>query len=155
MKKITYSIYHCRGFRLFNGFSLIFLLVLSGCGLDRTILFPQPGPSSQEPVVEEPITIESSRKGPAEALYREAKVSMAQGNNQQAELAIERALRIEPGNAFYWYTMGKIKYRQGAYEEAIQLCLKSRSLAGRHTKLVHANDRLIDLAQKDADKRKL
>ncbi len=155
MKTITYFIYNCRGFRLFIGLSLIFLLAVSGCGLDRTILFPQPGPSPEEPVVEKPITIESPRKGPAEALYREAKVSMAQGNNQQAELAIERALRIEPGNAYYWYTMGKIKYRQGAYEEAIQLCLKSRSLAGRHTKLVHANDRLIDLAQKDANKRKL
>lgn len=140
--------------RLF-GIGLLFLLMCNGCALDRSILFPPSDPSTGLPPAEEPVSIESPRKGPAEALYKEAKVSMAQGKNQQAEIAIERALRIEPGNAYYWYTMGKIKYRQGAYEEAIQLCLKSKSLAGNNSKLVRANDKLIGLARKDAGNKAL
>ena len=137
------------------GIGLLFLLIGNGCALDRSILFPPSEPSTGIPSVEEPVSIESPRKGPAEALYNEAKVSMAQGKNQQAELAIERALRIEPGNAYYWYTMGRIKYRQGAYEEAIQLCLKSKSLAGKNSKLVRANDKLIGLARKDSGNKAL
>ncbi len=140
--------------RLF-GIGLLLLLMCNGCALDRSILFPPSDPSTGLPTAEEPVSIESPHKGPAEALYKEAKVSMAQGKNQQAEIAIERALRIEPGNAYYWYTMGKIKYRQGAYEEAIQLCLKSKSLAGSNSKLVRANDKLIGLARKDAGNKAL
>ncbi len=137
------------------GIGLLLLLICNGCALDRSILFPPSEPSTGLPPTDEPISIESPRKGPAEALYHEAKVSMAQGKNQQAELAIERALRIEPSNAYYWYTMGKIKYRQGAYEEAIQLCLKSKSLAGKNSKLVRANDKLIGLARKDSGNKAL
>lgn len=137
------------------GYILVVLLLYTGCALDRSILFPPEEPSPAKPSIEEPVSIESPRKGPAEALYREAKVSMAQGKNQQAEFAIERALRIEPSNAYYWYTMGKIKYRQGAYEEAVQLCLKSKSLAGKNTRLLQANDRLIGLARKDAGNKAL
>ena len=76
---------------------------------------------------------------------------MAEGAFNKAELSLERALRIEPSNTYYWYTMGKIKYRQGANAQAIQFCLKSKSLAGRDAKLVSLNDELIKRIQQDSN----
>ena len=134
---------------------LFITVILYGCGLDRTISFPPAEPYPEKPAIEDPLPLEPSGNGPAGALYNEAKVSMAQGNNRKAELAIERALRIEPGNAYYWYTLGKIKYRKGAYEEAIQLCLKSKSLAGKNLNLKRANDTLIGMARKDSGNKSL
>ena len=129
--------------------AILVVFLLHGCGMKGVL----PPPAEQQyphkrPVDEAPV-VDSQWQGPAKALYKEARASMSQGNNQKAELAIERALRIEPGNAYYWYTMGKIKYRQGAYFEAIQFCKKSKSLAGRNPKLLQLNDALIAKSKKD------
>lgn len=126
------------------------VLLLHGCGLQR-IVVPPPEPQVPDiPSRQDTQDIEPSRQGPANALYGQAKSAMSQGDNHKAELTLERAIRIEPGNPFYWYTMGKIKYRQGAYDEAVQFCLKSKSLAGRNLRLLKLNDQLIKEAKKDA-----
>jgi len=58
-------------------------------------------------------------------------------------MLIERALRIEPRNPHYWYTLARIKYAQGDSSQAIQLCRKSTSLAGGEPQLIELNSRLI------------
>ena len=67
---------------------------------------------------------------------------MTRGNYGQAEMMLERAIKIEPRNAHYWYTMAEVKYSQGQYSQAVHLCSKSKSLAGRNSQLLQLNDTL-------------
>lgn len=110
---------------------------------------PQPSEYEKETVPEkrEPAANFTARTGPAASLYHEARAAMKQGQYSRAELALERALRIEPSNGYYWYAMGELKYRQNAGSQAIHFCLKSKSLAGRDTELIRLNDQLIQMAK--------
>ncbi len=129
--------------------SFLFLLV-PGC----THYTSLPSSSTSTPETTPPFSTDTQTDvyvpelGPAASLYRHAETSLAQGLYRQAELELERALRIEPRNAHYWHTMGKIKFSQNLYEQSIQFCLKSKSLAGRNRQLIRLNDALIDKAQK-------
>lgn len=122
-------------------------LLISGCAIQRPaepsspVFLPEPEMEIPPPAVV------PRADGPGSALYTEAKNALARGQNQKAEIAMERALRIEPSNAYYWYTLGKVKFRRGQYEETVQLCLKSKSLAGRNRGLHRAIDRLIEQAR--------
>ena len=129
----------------------LFCLLLNGCA-KRQIFPPPPEPDHPlESIPDKPTIPRGYSSGPANALYQDATRSMAEGAFNKAELSLERALRIEPSNPYYWYTMGKIKYRQGANAQAIQFCLKSKSLAGRDAKLVSLNDELIKRIQQDSN----
>lgn len=128
---------------------LLVSLLLHGCG------FRSASPPSTEHYIpsekqidETPIPQAYSR-GPAHTLYEDAQKSMSEGLFDKAVLILERAIRIEPGNPYYWYTMGKVKYRQGALPQAIQFCLKSKSLASGSLQLVRINDTLIQKAQQE------
>lgn len=72
---------------------------------------------------------------------------MKQGQFSRAELALERALRIEPSNGYYWYALGELKYRQNSPSQAVNFCLKSKSLAGSDRQLIRLNDELIQMAR--------
>lgn len=120
-----------------------------------------PGEPTQLPEeipMEEPITVEPmdparpiaeppSQTGAAAALYQTAREALTKSEYKQAEMTMERALRIEPRNGYYWYTMAQIKYRQQDYSQAINLCLKSKSFAGQDTNLIEINNSLIDNAR--------
>ena len=71
---------------------------------------------------------------------------MRKGDYKQAEMLLERALRVEPGNGWYWHAMGRVQYGQGSFEQAIQFCLKSDSMAGRDPELKRYNRLLIKQA---------
>jgi predicted Zn-dependent protease len=131
--------------------------LLSGCG-KQAVFYP---PQEQQYPTEQQYPAEQQKQetttvprgynsGPANALYKDATQAMAAGSFDQAELSLERALRIEPGNPYYWYTMGKIKYGKGANNQAVQFCLKSKSLAGRDLKLIRMNDELIEQIRRES-----
>lgn len=107
----------------------------------------QPQPLPKPAVPQEPVGTYSPKIGPAGALYAEAQKALGRGNYQQAEMTLERALRIEPRNGHYWYSMAQVKYKQQQFAQAIQLCSKSKSLAGRNTNLLRLNEKLIYQAQ--------
>jgi predicted Zn-dependent protease len=86
------------------------------------------------------------QKGPAHALYREAEQAMRKGEYKQAGILLERALRVEPRNGWYWHAMGRVQYGQGSYAQAIQFCLKSDSMAGRDSDLKRYNRLLVKMA---------
>lgn len=48
---------------------------------------------------------------------------------QQAELYLERAMRISPRNALLWQRMAQTKMAQNKYDQAIQFASKSNTLA--------------------------
>ena len=127
---------------------LLLALALHGCAVQRTApRAPSPVPKSTPPPgLEEPVMY-SPKLGPAASLYSQAKVSLDQGRYHQAELDLERALRIEPRNGEYWYAMARVKYQQNLHNQAIQFCLKSKSLAGQNSELIRMNDALIAKAR--------
>lgn len=151
-------------------------LMINGCTVKKIISppsYPQPAPSHPAPAKpphpaqpvpspvpapapiptpaplppQEPAGIYRPKTGPAGALYASAQQALDSGSYQQAEMAMERALRIEPRNGHYWYTMAQVKYRQGQYSQAVHFCSKSKSFAGRNTQLLRVNDELIQRAQ--------
>lgn len=110
---------------------------------------PQPEDYKKETVPEkkEPTADFTARTGSAASLYHEARTAMKQGQYSRAELALERALRIEPSNGYYWYAMGELKYRQNDFPQAVNFCLKSKSMAGKDRQLLRLNDELIQMAR--------
>jgi len=133
---ITHNNLQLAGLRWITTLLLFFSFILSGCVAQQTMP-PSPRPGSEGPAIQSPTL------GSASTLYSQAKMSLTQGRYQQAELLLERALRIEPRNGDYWYMMAKVKYQQNLHEQAIQFCLKSKSLAGRNSELIRLNDELI------------
>lgn len=107
----------------------------------RPAPLPEPESATEPPAPSLPAY--SPRTGPAKALYLNAEQALTRGEWEQAEMLIERALRIEPRNPHYWYTLARIKYAQGDSSQAIQLCRKSTSLAGGEPQLIELNSRLI------------
>ena len=85
--------------------------------------------------------------GPAASLYHQGERHIKEGTLDKAEMSMERALRIEPRNPYYWHAMAEIRLRQGKKEEAIQCCLKSNSLAFGNSQLIRWNKTLISRAQ--------
>lgn len=88
--------------------------------------------------------------GKAAAIYNQAEKAMQAGNYPSAELLLERALRIEPRNGHYWYSLGLAKFRQKQYAQAVQFCLKAESLAGSQPGLIARNQVLLTHAKKAA-----
>jgi tetratricopeptide (TPR) repeat protein len=111
----------------------------------RPAPLPEPESATETPAPSLPAY--SPRTGPAKALYLNAEQALARGEREQAEMLIERALRIEPRNPHYWHTLARIKYAQGDSSQAIQLCRKSTSLAGGEPQLIELNNRLIQQAE--------
>ncbi len=138
---------------------ILSLVVLSGCGTKRPVQQPEfPSyPSETEPQKEykppviQPTTIYTPEIGPAGSLYHSAKNSFNSGDMQKAEMLMERALRIEPKNGHYWYTMGQIKFNQKQFAQSIHLCLKSKSLAGNDRNLLILNDTLMKKARQQME----
>lgn len=127
---------------------LLFSLLAHGCTLQSPApTVPYPGPARIPPPVQREAAPYAPKLGPASALYGQAESSLAAGRYQQAELELERALRIEPRNPDYWYAMARLKYEQNLYQQAVQFCLKSKSLAGGNSELIRLNDALIDAAR--------
>lgn len=129
---------------------LFVVLFLYGCGgrpvvpvyePDGQSTYPPPTVPDIETVPSKPSTDKFS--GPAAPLYKKAKSLLAQHEYQQAELAIERALRIEPKNGYYWYTFAEIAFTRKQYGRTVQLCLKAKSLAGGDSRLIGLSDALI------------
>ena len=127
---------------------LLSSLLLNGCTLQSPPpSVPYPGTARIPPPVQREAAPYAPKLGPASALYGQAETSLAAGRYHQAELELERALRIEPRNPDYWYAMARVKYKQNLYQQAVQFCLKSKSLAGGNSELIRLNDALIAAAR--------
>jgi tetratricopeptide (TPR) repeat protein len=86
--------------------------------------------------------------GPAHSLYLQAERALRSGNPGQAEILLERALRIEPGNPLYWYSLGRAKYDQGDFAQTVQFCLKAEGTMSRNPGLARRNRELLENASR-------
>ena len=84
--------------------------------------------------------------GPAGSLYIEAESALRSGNPGRAEILVERALRIDPGNARYWHLLGRAKFDQGAYPQAVQFFRKADSRIRGDRELARRNREYLDAA---------
>ena len=93
------------------------------------------------------------RQDPVEDLYSQtpaviALLDIAQdasdsGDVVSASASLERALRLQPKNAVIWHQLGLIRYRQQAWQQAIDLARKSNSLSAGNKILQIQNWQLI------------
>lgn len=132
---------------LYTGWRCLMLLllataVLNGCAAPRHTVQPPVPVTPSPPAAYKPVA------GPAAALFSDAEKAVQSGRPAEAEMLLERALRIEPRNPHYWHSLAQVKFRQGQYREAVQFCLKSDSLAGKHPQLTARNKELQGQAKK-------
>ncbi|MCP5142483.1 MAG: hypothetical protein H6926_00395 [Chromatiales bacterium] len=98
-----------------------------------------------EPVVSRP----AADNPPAvAALLADADRQMRAGNADGAAASLERALRVEPRDAFLWHRLAYVRLQQGRTSDAESLALKSNSLAGDKLELVNTNWRLVARARR-------
>jgi len=77
------------------------------------------------------------------ALLDRARLDTGAGRRDAAGASLERALRIEPRNAWLWHELAQLRLAQGQYAQAISLAQKSSSFAGRERRLQALNWRVI------------
>ena len=86
----------------------------------------------------------------ATSLLARADRHVQAGQWEQAAALLERALRIEPRNAWLWHQLATVRLRQGRYAQAVSLANKSSSLAPADAALRAKNRRLIEQAREAA-----
>ncbi len=77
------------------------------------------------------------------ALLVRAGEDEAAGRLDRAAARLERALRIEPQDAYIWHRLAAVRLRQGRFQQVEGLAAKSNSLAGGQLSLQRANWQLI------------
>ncbi len=77
------------------------------------------------------------------ALLNDANAATQIGRDDRAAASLERALSIEPRNAWLWHRLASTRLRQGDLNQAAALAAKSNSFASPDRKLQAANWRII------------
>lgn len=103
---------------------------------------------SAEGVIAEPVpkTIVSTNQAVI-ALLDRSRLDTGSGQREAAGASLERALRIEPRNAWLWHELAQLRLAQGQYAQATSLAHKSISFAGRERRLQALNWRVIGNAR--------
>jgi len=89
---------------------------------------------------------ESIISTPTAELLSDAEQDLERGDYNQAELQMERAMRVDPRNGQVWHLMARIRYEQGDYGQTVQFCLKSNTLANHDRILMRQNWVLLEKA---------
>jgi predicted Zn-dependent protease len=106
-----------------------------------------PPPSSEGIIVEPVPKPVMSGNQAVIALLDRAQLDTAAGQREAAGASLERALRIEPRNAWLWQELAQLRLTQGQYAQAISLAQKSISFAGRERRLLALDWRMIGNAR--------
>jgi len=81
------------------------------------------------------------------ALLQDAERELRAGRPEQASVALERALRIEPRNPTVWHYLGLARLDLGEYAQAEVMASRSHSLAPADRTLRAYNARLVATAR--------
>ena len=88
-----------------------------------------PMQESRPPLPVFPKAAEQISSAAVVSLLRQARSATDMGNPEQAQSALERALRIEPRNYFVWSALAATHLERKSYTQAITVAKKSNSLA--------------------------
>ncbi|MBD3609732.1 MAG: tetratricopeptide repeat protein [Gammaproteobacteria bacterium] len=103
-----------------------------------------PAPLERRPMIRTP----SRSNSAVSAIMIDAKAAIKRGRYAQAAAYLERAVRLEPGNALIWHYLAIVKFNQGNYSQAASLASKSNILARGQRTLRDANKQLIARARR-------
>ncbi len=116
--------------------------------------YREPAPVASTPGGDESVMVNAYRSSssfeikptysaPVEELLRLSKQQQGEGNLAGAVASMERALRLEPRNAYLWNRLAHLRLKQGQGGRAAELAAKSKALAGADNNLKADNWRLI------------
>jgi predicted Zn-dependent protease len=133
-----------------NRYSLFLIpaLLLAGCATPpatsggATPEAPPPQIGEETFVIPETKPVMSGNRAVI-ALLDRARLDSEAGKRESAGASLERALRIEPRNAWLWHELAQLRLAQGQYAQAITLAQKSTSFAGRERRLQAMNWKVI------------
>lgn len=108
-----------------------------------------PAPEQLPDRIEMPAPVPSG--GAVVALLDRADDYRQAGEFSSEAATIERALRIDPGNASLWHRLAAARLAQGQPQQAEQLALKSNTLSAGDTRLQASNWRLVAKARWSMD----
>ncbi len=124
---------------------LVLLLAVAGCAAPG----PQPGEPGRATAQEPDRAAEPELAAPPAvvALLEQAEEASAAGEHDRAAALLERALRIDPGNAALWHNLAVVRYRQGEYSQADSMAQRSLQHASGQAELQKRNWQLIAVSR--------
>ncbi len=101
-----------------------------------------PGSGASNSAAAAPMQLSQAQSNPAVAsLLSTANAQSQEGDHGRAAATLERAIAIEPDNAWLWHHLAAARLRQGHLDQAASLAAKSNSLANS----VSAGDRVLQI----------
>jgi Tfp pilus assembly protein PilF len=95
------------------------------------------------------VTASSATVNPAVvSLLNTASAQSRAGDNARAAATLERAITIEPNNAWLWHRLAEVRIKEGRLDQAAGLAAKSNALAGTDRSLQAENWKLIAEARR-------
>lgn len=144
-----------------NWSAALMALVITGCTVTPSTSLPpveergaesgRPEPARSEEVVVTPIP--APEQVPAQPVAIATLIARADTQQHSGDLAaaaatLERALRIDPGNAKLWSELASVRLAQGQFWQAEGLAAKSNSLARNDFAIQARNWRMIANARR-------
>ncbi len=131
------------------------ILLVGGCAYKDGVFSADPvaAAASQTMPREEDFVVESSddlsiASGKAVlALLKQSTAAANAGKVDDAAAILERALHIEPRNAYLYSRLASLRIEQERFEEAESLAAKSNSIASRNARLQERNWRVIAISR--------
>ena len=117
---------------------LVALLIGVGCSVSEA---PQENPYQQ------PVDSGESGSEPIRLLHNQALAAINESQYQQASDYLQRAIKIETRNAWSWYYLADVHWRQGELERCLAMIQRSLSYASDDEQLASANRQLMDQCQ--------
>jgi Flp pilus assembly protein TadD len=106
--------------------------------------------SSQQSSTDNEATEQATPQATPQAIIQLQNQALAAINEDQYSLAtdyLQRAVKIQPRNAWSWHYLADIHWRQGQHERCIAMIERSEGYAGADTQLDSENARLREQCQ--------
>lgn len=113
---------------------LVLIAVCSACGTPE----PEPDNRYQRSIESDTTAIEATA-APVIQLHNQALAAINEGQYQLAIDSLQRAIRIQPRNAWSWHYLADIYWRQGERERCLGMIERSQSYGRDDAQLDEAN----------------
>jgi predicted Zn-dependent protease len=119
--------------RLFSRLLILSLLLLSGaCSV----------PQSPANRYQSDIEIDQPEASPVTELQSQALAAIKRNEYQQAIDYLQRAIKIQPRNAWNWHYLAQAYWHDGNYDRCLAMIDRSSSYGSYDQPLISANDKL-------------
>ena len=120
-------------------FVVILVLLMTAC--------TQPGPGISSNQYQTSVEPGQSEAGPVAELHNQALSALEQDNFQQAINYLQRAIKIQPRNAWSWHYLAQSYWRDGQHDRCRSMIDRSDSYSSYDEILINANSSLRNKCQ--------